>query len=337
MRPDIAEFDLDATTADDLHDYYELRRAVIAADQPEDPPPSYDSVVGRLRTPLSGWGSCRHWVARAGGRVVGFATVGFPAPVNAHQGRTEIIVHPDLRRRGIGTELLRTVVPAIRSDSRSVVEGWAVTGSAGAAWATAVGFRAVHETVLQRLVLADLDRAAVNTEPPPGYQLRRWQGRTSEGLIDSYARTRSGIGDAPRGEATDQGAEWSAERVRAAEGDLLASGVEHRVVVAVHGSSGAVVAMTEVDIYPHRPEFGYQGDTVVLEAYRGHRLGHRIKSAMLDWLRTERPGLEHIYTSSAATNVHMLRLNEEIGFTVFRGAIEFEQDAGTVEAALARR
>jgi GNAT superfamily N-acetyltransferase len=337
VRPDIAVFDVATATEDELTGYYELRRDVLLTDQPADPAPTYDAVVGRLRVPLQGWGDCRYWVARLDGRMVGSATVGFPAPVNRHQGRTEIVVHPDLRRRGIGTALLRAVLPALRDDARSVVEGWTVKDTPGADWASGLGFREVRETALQCLVLADAGSDTLAVDPPPGYRLHRWPDRIPDGVLASYAAVRSAIADAPRGEASDQAARWSPQRVRAAEQDLRRAQVEHRVVAAVDEASGTVAAMTELDVYPHRPEFGYQGDTVVLAEHRGRRLGYCVKAGMLRWLLAERPGLERIYTSSAATNEHMLRVNREIGFAVFRRALEFEQDVDEVAATVARR
>jgi RimJ/RimL family protein N-acetyltransferase len=125
--------------------------------------------------------------------------------------------------------------------------------------------------------------------------------------------------------------------VRAAEDDLRRRQVEHRVVIATQVSTGTVAAVTELDIYSYRPEIGYQGDTAVLTEHRGHGLGHCVKSRMLQWLRVERPGLERIYTSTAAANIHMLRVNREIGFTVFRRAMEFEQEVRTLESRLAAR
>jgi GNAT superfamily N-acetyltransferase len=337
VRLDIAAFDLATATEDELTGYYELRRDVVLTDQPTDPAPTYDAVVGRLRTPLQGWGNCRYWVARLDGRTVGFATVGFPAPINRHQGRTEIVVHPDLRRRGVGTALLRAVLPALRDDARSVVEGWTVKDTPGSDWASGLGFREVRETALQCLVLADVEPGAPAVDPPPGYWLRRWQDRTPDGVLASYAAARSAIADAPLGEASDEAARWSPQRVRAVEEDLRLQQVEHRVVAAMDTASGSVAAMTELDVYPHRPEFGYQGDTVVLAEHRGRRLGYCVKADMLRWLLAERPGLERIYTSSAGTNEHMLRVNREIGFAVFRRALEFEQDVHEVAATVARR
>jgi mycothiol synthase len=337
MAADIARFNV--VTADDsaLADYCRLRSAIAAADFPDDPPPTAESTIGRLRAPLTGWGRREHWLAQQDDEAVGFATIGILDEGKAHHGQAEIVVHPAVRRRGLGRELLRAVLPTVRENSLPLVEGWTVRGNPGELWAAALGFRVVHETALQELVLADADADRWCDTAPQGYQLDRWVGAAPARLLTSYAEAKTAIDDAPLGDASYRPPRWTPERVRAAEDDLRRRQVEHRVVIASQATTGTVAAVTELDIYSYRPEIGYQGDTAVLTAHRGHGLGHCVKSRMLQWLRVERPGLERIYTSTAAANIHMLRVNREIGFTVFRRAVEFEQEVGTLESRLAVR
>jgi mycothiol synthase len=195
----------------------------------------------------------------------------------------------------------------------------------------------VHETALQELVLAGADPDRWRDTAPAGYQLDRWIGAAPQSLLGSYAEAKTAIDDAPLGEGSYRPPRWTSERVRAAEDDLRRRQVEHRVVIATQVSTGTVAAVTELDIYSYRSEVGYQGDTAVLTEHRGHGLGHCVKSRMLHWLRVDRPGLERIYTSTAATNTHMTRVNREIGFTVFRRAVEFEQEVHRLEPLLAVR
>lgn len=320
-----------------LADYCRLRSAIAAVDFPDDPPPTAENTIGRLRAPLTGWGCRQHWLAKQDDRVVGFATIGILDDGNVNHGQAEIVVHPEFRRRGLGRELLRTVLPTVRENSLPLVEGWTVRGNPGELWAAALGFRVVHETALQEFVLSGADAGQWCDTAPPGYQLDRWIGAAPERLLTSYAEAKTAIDDAPLGDGSYRPPRWTPERVRAAEDDLRRRQVEHRVVIATQVSTGTVAAVTELDIYSYRPEIGYQGDTAVLTEHRGHGLGHCVKSRMLQWLRVERPGLERIYTSTAAANIHMLRVNREIGFTVFRRAVEFEQEVSTLESRLAAR
>src|SRR5688572_12843050 len=61
------------------------------------------------------------WAARSGGEVVGTASVGLPLLDNQHAAHVEFFVHPDHRRRTIGSLLLDTVVEHARAAGRTVV------------------------------------------------------------------------------------------------------------------------------------------------------------------------------------------------------------------------
>ncbi len=56
--------------------------------------------------------------------------------------------------------------------------------------------------------------------------------------------------------------------------------------------------------------------TAVAREHRGHRLGLRLKLAMLDLLARREPRLRHIMTSNAETNAHMIAINETLGYLV---------------------
>jgi RimJ/RimL family protein N-acetyltransferase len=74
-----------------------------------------------------------------------------------------------------------------------------------------------------------------------------------------------------------------------------------------------------------RPWQGWQYDTSVLSAHRGHRLGLVLKLDMLRWLGQEEPQLRTIDTSNAASNAHMIRVNEMLGYHVVGKLIEWQR------------
>jgi RimJ/RimL family protein N-acetyltransferase len=55
---------------------------------------------------------------------------------------------------------------------------------------------------------------------------------------------------------------------------------------------------------------------VVARPHRGHRLGLLVKAAMLQWLTGAEPRLRKVATFNAASNRHMIAINEELGFEV---------------------
>jgi RimJ/RimL family protein N-acetyltransferase len=73
------------------------------------------------------------------------------------------------------------------------------------------------------------------------------------------------------------------------------------------------------------PWQGHQYDTSVRSGHRGHRLGLLLKTAMLRWLRDEEPQLRVIDTSNAASNEHMIRVNETMGYHIVLKTIEWQR------------
>jgi mycothiol synthase len=340
MSGDVEITPWDAELADEamVEGYYRLVVAAAAVDRPDELPlMTRAAIVGRLRTPLRGQEAAQRWVARKAAQVVGVAAAGFLEDENHGIARVEVLTHPEVRRRGIGTELLAAAVTAVRAAGRRVVQGAVLKDGPGPAWGAALGFQVVHETVLQELVLATSDRSGRDVGTPAGYQLRWWAGHTPPELLASYAAARNAIGDAPLGESTEQAQQWTAERVQTVEDDLRRRHVEQLIVTAIHTATGAVAGLTEIEIYPHRPTIAYQGDTAVLAEHRGHQLGLALKTQMLNWLTSQRPTIERIYTSSAATNTHMLRVNRTLGFTVHRGVLVLEHSTHALTTTLANR
>jgi GNAT superfamily N-acetyltransferase len=305
-------------TDPEIDEFHELQRAASLSDHPAAPPPTRETVLLRIRDPDVDLGERLLWTARADGRLVGLALAQLPVDGNEHLGVVRLLVHPQLRRRGIGSTLLRVAAAALRERGRQVVEILQVeTNSPGARFAAALGFRTVQTLVFQSLELSEVDPAIWDVEPPAGYRLVRWTGHAPDELVESYARARRAMADAPPGESAFRIPDWTVERVRRMEAGYREHGIERRVVVAVH-AEGDVVGVTELDLQPLRPDMAAQRDTAVLAAHRGHGLGQAMKAAMLRWITADRPGLKRVWTSTAAANHHMADVNHRLGFATVR-------------------
>ena len=79
-------------------------------------------------------------------------------------------------------------------------------------------------------------------------------------------------------------------------------------------------------VHELRPAVAAQADTSVVAGHRGHRLGLRMKLAMIDWLRDERPEVEVVDTWNAAGNAPMIAINDALGCTVVAETISFRRD-----------
>jgi GNAT superfamily N-acetyltransferase len=327
MTLSITPFDPVGASEKALADFYQLFLADTRLERPEDREPTRASAVGRLRTPLTAVSQSMYWAAFTEGRLVGLLTACLPEHENTQQALVELRVHPDSRRRGIGTALLRTMLPVVIEKERTLLVGRGVRdGGAGFHFASHLGFRVVHSIVLQELALTPADPSRWEVPAPTGYSLARWVGSAPTDLLASYARARAAIHDAPTGESFRPPG-WTPERIRHAESTLRERNVEQRIVAALHEESGSTVGLTEIQLHPHRTDLAFQQDTAVLTEHRGQGLGRWIKAHMTTWLRTERPALTHIRTTTAADNVHMIRVNTELGYAIVRRMVTVEADA----------
>ena len=335
MRLTIEEFDPNTAPESDLRGYYEVTKAVFAHDGSVLTVPSFESVVTQLRLPTWALRRRRFWLARRDGLVIGLSLVNLPEAENTGQAEVEIRMLPRARRQGVGTALLRAILPALADEGRHFMSGHVTVGGDGEKWAAALGFAKVNQIIDQELIIAEADARRWDVPAPAGYRTRRWIGAAPQHIVASFARARGAISDAPTGDSSFQFPEWTVERVRHAEAEAVQRGSEVRLVVAVTEAEGEVVALTELELPRFRPDFGYQQDTAVVPAHRGHGLGRFIKAEMLRWLAAERPAIKRIATSNAASNAHMIRINGEIGFTTAMVLADVEAELSALRGRLA--
>ncbi|MEV4113710.1 GNAT family N-acetyltransferase [Nonomuraea sp. NPDC049695] len=333
MAVDISSLDLDEASEADLRGQYDLAVAAFAVDRPDAPKPDYDTFVGRLRAIPPGVSRQRFWVARRRGRMVGITQVS--RSENDNSVVVDVRVLPELRRQGIGTALLRRALSESPAAGRELVVGRGVTaGGDGEQWIRALGFTVVQRVALQVLRVPEADPALWEVPVPPGHRLERWTGVAPDTLVESYARARGAIHDAPTGDSSYRHPHWSVPRVRQAEDDARRRGVEHRTVVVVHEASDAVVALTELEVFPGMQDTAFQQDTAVMPGHRGRGLGRTVKAAMMRRLLAERPEISLVVTNVDAGNDYMTRVNHQLGYVTTRIMLTAEAALGALESRL---
>jgi mycothiol synthase len=320
----------------DLAGYYRVVRDSHLVDDGDEPVPTYEEVVERLRNPFPGVGPAGHWVVRDAGGIVAFGYARFPEEENSHIAVATVVVHPSSRRQGVATRLSRAVLPELAARGRTVIEDWGlVEGRPGTDWAHRLGFETVRAVAAMGLVVADADRTRWPVDLPEDYRVERWINAAPEAVVASYAAARSAIHDAPMGTTEYTLPQWTVDRVRENEAELRDENVEQRVVVAVHEATGEVVGLTEVVLLPHGPRTSYQGDTSVVAAHRGHGLGLGLKGVMAHWLVEDHPDLARMSTYTSSDNEHMIRVNHELGMTVERTELVVAHEITSLTARLA--
>ena len=297
---------------------FEIFLACRAAVDPDGPPMERRVFAGWLKT---GWvGDPREtWLLEDDGGIEGWYLLELPARDNPHLGILDIAVRPDRRRHGFGTALLRHAGGRADANGRDVLTGNAFTGTAGEAFARAAG-AAGGKTEAQRAM--DIDAlsaerlASLRTEAErasAGYSLVSWTGPTTEQYLDQVAALNAAGYDAPHDPSVQEQV-WDAARVRATERRQRLQGVRAHTVTARHDASGELVGLTQIEIGQEYPEWGFQALTAVRRDHRGHRLGLRLKLAMLEQLARQEPQMKRIVTSNGETNGHMISINETLGY-----------------------
>ncbi|HEU5361922.1 MAG TPA: GNAT family N-acetyltransferase [Gaiellaceae bacterium] len=248
----------------------------------------------------------RRWVARDGDDTVGTAVLMAPSPTFA---AVHLVVHPDARRRGAGRALYEAVCAGAREEGIGTFFGhhW---GDDGAAFARSAGAVDDQRDVASSLGLRDADLP----EPtlPAGWRLLSWRGAAPAELVDSYARVRSAMEDAPTPGGLVYGA-LDADGVRALERTAAARGREPRVTVAIdeHGELGA---FTDVRTSPAPSPVAGTDDTGTAPWARRQGLATAVKLESLRRLRAERPDVEVVRTMNAEGNTAMRAVNTRLGF-----------------------
>lgn len=148
-----------------------------------------------------------------------------------------------------------------------------------------------------------------------GYELLGWDDATPEPLLEAMAGLRAGISvDAPAEDATLEAEVWDTDRVRIADAHTIASGRASATTAAAHVASGQLVAYTMLAANREHPPVGFQWDTFVAGAHRGHGLGLAVKQANTRRFRALSPGTRTVHTRNAAVNGHMIAINEALGY-----------------------
>jgi GNAT superfamily N-acetyltransferase/RimJ/RimL family protein N-acetyltransferase len=322
-----------ATSAGSVRLCHEIDLACAPLDAPGLPPMPYRAFAAWM---IYGWTEdpSEAWLADDdAGDAFGWYLLTLPKRENLHSAYIKLQVHPSRRRGGLGTALLKHATQRARKAGRRLLAVESMEGSAGEAFALAVGAKRglteVHRVLRPASVPAGhLARLRQSAEPAAtGYSLLSWDGPVPDDRLAAVATVYSAIGDAPR-HAEEQPQVWDAERARQSNVRVAAHGARHYTVAAQRDATGELAALTEVSVHPADPEYGWQEITVVARPHRGHRLGLLVKVAMMEILAEREPQLTRIITGNAEGNEHMIAINEALGYEVLNRWLSWELDIG---------
>jgi GNAT superfamily N-acetyltransferase len=265
------------------------------------------------------------------GRVVGVLEVSLPEWDNRHLGFVEVTVDPLVRRQGIGRRLFDAGAERVRDAQRSLVVTECFDTPHSLAFAKSLGLDRAIESVKRTQDLAALDAGRLDREltaaeqAASAYELVRLPGGVPDDLLAAVVELVAAINDAPTDDLDVEDEVFSPERIRAFEAAQAAHHRRMYQLVARHRETGDLAGHTVVGVETDRPWHGSQFDTSVLRAHRGHRLGLLLKIGMLRWLAEAEPQLRLVETWNAASNDHMIAVNEILGYQVVATATAFQR------------
>jgi GNAT superfamily N-acetyltransferase len=296
--------------------------AARRVDDPEAHPPLMAELCSEMRY---GWDlqPDEHFLYVPPGSDVPVATVTIDLPKrdNRQLMWLRLVVRPEHRRRGHGSAVMTEALRMAQDVGRSILWVEAVEEDAGARkFCERFGFGYASHDARRRQLLAEVDQDAVQrlwteaVSAAADYRLERLLPPVPEQTLQEMVEVTAAINDAPMGDLTYEDEVFDLERLRDIEAAREGRGDLSYRVIARHRQTGEIGGHTNVVISPHRRELGFQADTAVARAHRGHRLGLLVKIDMMRWLAEAEPQLQSVETWNNADNGFMIRVNEALGY-----------------------
>jgi len=308
----------------------ETVNAALAVDLPDDPPWQDVQVREYLAETMPGerrisWVAEDDRVAEGEGRIFGHVSMLLLGDI----GVLDVLVRPDLRRRGLGSQLVAFAARRAYLEGFSSIGVEAIGGTSAIAFYEALGFNKEYVETRSVLCLDAVDWPALgdmSTGIGPGYRIEFHPGGPPEALLEPYAQAKLEAQDDDDDDLDLAPRSSDPQRLRDSLNTLHKRGLKPYIVLAIHESSGTVAGLTEVVVPAQHPERADQYDTIVVREHRGYGIDRAIKARMLFELRAAEPGLREVQTWNAQHNESMLKVNAELGYEADRDWYEYGAD-----------
>lgn len=247
------------------------------------------------------------------------------------------------RRRRIGSTLLRLMAEYAEENGRTHMQGRVRSPiPAGAAFAAALGGRPGLEQRESELDLSELDVEMIDAwiaggpVHAPGYEIVFMTDGYDPTRLAAIAATYDAMEDMPHDDLHAGTQRKTVEQLAGADAMLAGSGEVRWSAFARQVGVDDFAGVTDVFIRSWDPAIVHQGNTGVLPAHRGLRLGWWLKAAMARKIIDELPAARVIRTGNAFSNTHMLAINDAMGFAVTSVTTTWELNVKDVLAARPR-
>ncbi len=277
---------------------------VVDAVTPDDP-----TSIEEMRWADATYPGTVRFLAELEGRPVGAATAGriFMHPPEFDGLWATIAVRPEVRRRGIGTDLLI----AISDRARAAGKGWLhipVTDAHpdGVAFLAHRGFTEYERAKMTRLDLAGV--AVPPVDVPPGIGLTTLAERPD--LVRGvHAVALETFPDIPGGDVPDSAGDLAEFRARDVDRPSIP---RDAFMVALEAATGRVVGYASLIMIPGSRTVAWHDMTAVVRAWRGRGVAGALKRATIGWAIAN--GLDALETGNDLDNAPMRAVNARLGF-----------------------
>ncbi|MFG1653790.1 GNAT family N-acetyltransferase [Micromonospora sp. NPDC049275] len=325
----VREWDPRTASSAEIASLLTALNAVLAADLPQDPPWRETSLREYLAEVMPGERRIS-WLAQAEpsdpgepGTVLGQVHVLLLGDI----GVLEVLVHPSVRRSGLGRELVLRAARRVYQEGFQSIGVEVVGDTPAVGFYESLGFSREYVETRSVLDLTSVDWAELTDMASgigAGYHLEFYPGGPPDDLIESYARAKAEVRDVDDGELRPSS--YDPERLRDSLDTLHRRGMKPYIVLARHEQSGEVAGLTEVVVPAQHPTRADQYDTIVAQDHRGYGIDRAIKARMLLELRSAEPELAEVQTWNAQANEAMLKVNAELGYRPDRDWCEYSVD-----------
>ena len=321
---------LDVNNDEDIRQSHELFVVLNRESSPDDPPPTREALTKGFRN-IPSFISHSDWkVMLSEGVMGGRAACVWEDNVghNEHIAWIQVDVHPQMRRQGVGTQLLTIACEAAQKAGRTLLMmSSSSTVPAGEAFLTQMGAQVGLTERISQLRTSEIDQYLITSwcqNTVPGFTMGFWEGAYPPESLPEIVRLRELTNDIPRGDLQMEDSHTTVEQLQQMEESMIARGIERWAFYLRDEATGEIAGYTDITLPPSRPYLAHQGLTAVWKKYRGKGLGRWLKGAMLQKLLTERPNVNLIRTGNATSNAPMLKINTELGFQLYRTSIEWQ-------------
>lgn len=331
----------DPRTAPDaeIESFLDLINAVFAADLPDDPLWENGMIREYLSEVMPGERRIA-WVIQdepstsgQPGRIIGHVHVLLLGDI----GVVEVLVHPSVRRRGLGRRLIATAARRTYQEGFRSIGVEVVGDTPAVGFFEALGFTREYVEIRSVLRLSTVDwdaLAEMSRGIAPGYRLEFFPGGPPEDLLEAYAMTKAEA-RVDDGDLDLRPSSCDPQRLRDSLNCLHRRGMKPYIVTAIDEATGAVAGLTEVVVPAQHPTRADQYDTIIVPAHNSYGLARAIKARMLLELRQRQPNVREVQTWHATDREQLQQVNKELGFQADREWREYEVDTDELAARLA--